>query len=141
MAELIYNGFYREVELPDPEPDYSDIQEKYDELEGESAVIEDDDRHTLLEIHCDMIMPPPFEEPNGLACPYVITIDKSSRTVLSIRKNWYENDSKKPSDYTSPTTDTYPDSDFMEPDSYISSVASRKAHFYTTATHRRGNAF
>ena len=34
---------------------------------------------------------------------------------------------KKPSDYTSPTTDTYPDSDFMEPDSYISSVASRKA--------------
>ena len=95
VAELIYNGFYREVELPDPEPDYSDIQEKYDELEGESAVIEDDDRHTLLEIHCDMLMPPPFEEPNGLACPYVITIDKSSRTVLSIRKNWYENDPEK----------------------------------------------
>ena len=95
VAELIYNGFYREVELPDPEPDYSDIQEKYDELDGEAAVIEDDDRHTLLEIHTDMLMPPPFNEPNGLACPYVITIDKSSRTILSIRKNWYENDPEK----------------------------------------------
>lgn len=95
IAELQFNGFYIDVDLPDPEPDYSDIQEKYDEIDGETAVIEDDDRHTILEIHADLNMPEPFEDPDGLARPYVITIDKSSLTILSIRRNWYEDDPKK----------------------------------------------
>ena len=95
IAKLQDNGFYRDVELPDPEPDMSDIQEKYDELDGESATIEDDDRHTLLEMHVDMEMPEPFDEEDGIARPYVITIDKSSRTILSIRRNYYEDDKKK----------------------------------------------
>ena len=95
IAKLQSNGFYRDVELPDPEPDMSDIQEKYDELDGESATIEDDDRHTLLEMHVDMEMPEPFDEEDGIARPYVITIDKSSKTILSIRRNYYEDDKKK----------------------------------------------
>ncbi len=95
IAKLQDNGFYRDIELPDPEPDMSDIQEKYDELDGESATIEDDDRHTLLEMHVDMEMPEPFDEEDGIARPYVITIDKSSRTILSIRRNYYEDDKKK----------------------------------------------
>jgi hypothetical protein len=95
IAKLQDNGFYRDVELPDPEPDMSDIQEKYDELDGESATIEDDDRHTLLEMHVEMEMPEPFDEEDGIARPYVITIDKSSKTILSIRRNYYEDDKKK----------------------------------------------
>jgi len=95
IAKLQDNGFYRDIELPDPEPDMSDIQEKYDELDGESATIEDDDRHTLLEMHVEMEMPEPFDEEDGIARPYVITIDKSSRTILSIRRNYYEDDKKK----------------------------------------------
>jgi hypothetical protein len=95
IAKLQDNGFYRDVELPDPEPDMSDIQEKYDELDGENATIEDDDRHTLLEMHVDMEMPEPFNEEDGIARPYVITIDKSSREILSIRRNYYEDDKKK----------------------------------------------
>jgi hypothetical protein len=95
IAKLMNNGFYRDIELPEPEPDFSDIQEKYDELEGESATIEDDDRHTLLEMHVEMEMPEPFEEEDGIARPYVITIDKSSREILSIRRNYYEDDKKK----------------------------------------------
>ena len=95
IAKLMNNGFYRDMELPEPEPDFSDIQEKYDELEGESATIEDDDRHTLLEMHVEMEMPEPFEEEDGIARPYVITIDKSSREILSIRRNYYEDDKKK----------------------------------------------
>jgi len=95
IAKLQDNGFYRDIELPDPEPDMSDIQEKYDELDGESATIEDDDRHTLLEMHVEMEMPEPFNEEDGIARPYVITIDKSSRTILSIRRNYYEDDKKK----------------------------------------------
>ena len=89
------NGFYKDVDLPDPEPDMSDIQEKYDELDGESATIEDDDRHTLLEIHADLELPEPFEDKDGIARPYVVTIDKSSKTILSIRRNYYEDDEKK----------------------------------------------
>ena len=95
IRELQVNDFYLDVDLPEPQPDYSDIQEKYDEIEGETAVVEDDDRHTLLEMHVDVIMPEPFDDPDGIARPYIITIDKSSETVLSIRRNWYEGDSKK----------------------------------------------
>ena len=95
IIKLQSTGFYRDIDLPDPEPDMSDIQEKYDELDGESATIEDDDRHTLLEMHVDMEMPEPFNEEDGIARPYVITIDKSSREILSIRRNYYEDDKKK----------------------------------------------
>jgi hypothetical protein len=95
ILKLQNNGFYRDVELPDPEPDMSDIQEKYDELDGETTSIEDDDRHTLLEMHVEMEMPEPFNDEDGIARPYVITIDKSSREILSIRRNYYEDDKKK----------------------------------------------
>ena len=95
IVELQVNGFYIDVDLPDPEPDISDIQEKYDEIEGEVAVLEEDDRHTLLEMHVDLLMPEPFEDKDGIARPYIVTIDKSSETILAIRRNWYEDDSKK----------------------------------------------
>jgi hypothetical protein len=95
ILKLQNNGFYRDIDLPEPEPDYSDIQEKYDDLDGETATVEDDDRHTLLEMHVDIELPEPFEEEDGIARPYVVTIDKSSREILSIRRNYYEDDKKK----------------------------------------------
>ena len=95
VLKLQNNGFYRDVDLPEPEPEYSDIQEKYDDLDGESATLEDDDRHTLLEMHTDIELPEPFQEEDGIARPYVVTIEKSSRTILSIRRNFYEDDEKK----------------------------------------------
>ena len=95
IKELMVNGFYREVELSDPEQDDSEIQEKYDEMDGAEHVYEDDERYTILEMHVDVDMPEPFDDSDGLARPYVVTIDKSSRTILSIRKNWYEIDPKK----------------------------------------------
>jgi len=96
IHRMMVNGFYRDIDLPDPAPEYSDIEEKYDELEGETPYgVEDDDRHTILEMHVDYDLPEPFGDADGIARPYVITIDKSSRTVLSIRRNWYEDDPKK----------------------------------------------
>lgn len=95
VLQLQINGFYREVDVPDPEPDYSDIKQKYDELDGEEAIIEDDDRHTILEMHVDINMPEQFDDPDGIARPHVITIDKTSATILAIRRNWYEDDEKK----------------------------------------------
>lgn len=94
ILELQVNGFYRDVELPSPERDISDIQEKYNELDGEEISMDDDDRYTLLEMHVDMNMPEEYDDEDGIARPYVVTIDKSSRTILSIRRNWYEDDRK-----------------------------------------------
>ena len=95
VMKLQLNGFYRDVDLPDPSPETSDIQKKYNELMGEDGSIEDDDRHTLLEMHVTMNMPEEFDDPDGVPRPYIVTIDKTSQTVLSIRRNWYEDDPKK----------------------------------------------
>lgn len=95
VKELMVSGFYRDIDLPEPTIDESDIQDKYDEMEGNESVYEEDDRYTILEMHVDIELPEPFQDKDGLARPYVVTIDKSSRTILSIRRNWYETDPKK----------------------------------------------
>ena len=95
IMKLQAGGFYRDVELPEPTADLSDIQEKYDEMNGEEAVIDDDDRHTVLEMHVTMNMPEEYDDPDGIPRPYVVTIDKSSREILAIRRNWYDDDTRK----------------------------------------------
>jgi hypothetical protein len=95
VMKLQTMGFYRDVELPSPAPEISDIQKKYNELAGEDGSIEDDDRHMLLEMHVTMNMPEEFDDPDGIPRPYIVTIDKTSMTVLAIRRNWYEDDPKK----------------------------------------------
>lgn len=95
IRALQVNGFYMDIDLPEPTRDITDIEEKYNEMEGTEVVMDDDTRHTLLEMHVDMQMPEPFDDPDGLARPYVITIDMSSETILAIRRNWYEQDVKK----------------------------------------------
>jgi len=100
IRKLQVSGFYRDVELSPPSPDISEIQKSYDKLNGESKGMDLDSRYTLLEMVVDYDIAG-FEdtdsmgEPTGIALPYVITMDKSSRTILSIRKNWYEDDPLK----------------------------------------------
>lgn len=88
IRKLQVSGFYRDVELPAPAPNLTDVQEKMDNIIGSSSPgIQYDERHTLLEIHADIDLVG-FECEDGVAKPYVVTIDKDSRTVLSIRRNW-----------------------------------------------------
>jgi hypothetical protein len=99
IRKLQVAGFYIDVDLPPPAPDISEIQQKYNRLTGDSENYEFDNRHTLLEMHADIDLLG-FEDtdrgtPTGIALPYVVTIDKSSRTILAIRRNWYEDDPKK----------------------------------------------
>lgn len=99
IRKLQVAGFYIDVDLPSPTPDLSEIQAKYNRLTGDSENYEYDTRHTLLEMQVDIDLPG-FEdmdggEPTGIALPYVVTIDKSSRTILSVRRNWYEDDPNK----------------------------------------------
>lgn len=93
IRKLQVAGFYKDIELPASTPDMSEIQQKYDRLTGD-ADIEHDSRHTLLEMHVDLDLKG-FEDKDGIALPYVVTIDKSSREVLSIRRNWLEDDETK----------------------------------------------
>ena len=95
VRKLQVAGFYLDVELPDPVAEPSEIQDKYDEIEGSEGSITEDDRHTLLEMHVDIDLPEPYEDADGISRPYVVTIDLSSKTILSIRRNWYEGDEKK----------------------------------------------
>ena len=53
IRELMVNGFYSDVDLPEPHQDQSEIQEKYDEMEGNESVYEDDERYTIL--RCTLI--------------------------------------------------------------------------------------
>lgn len=96
LAKMMVNGFYSDLDLPDPAAEPTDIDEKYDELTGETEMgYEEDSRYTILEFHVDYDLPEPFSDPDGISRPFIITVDKSSRTVLSIRRNWYEEDEKK----------------------------------------------
>ena len=99
LRKLQVMGFYRDVPLEEAEPDYSDIQRTYDDIQGEDPTVDYDDRHTILEIHVDLDLLGYEDvvdgEPTGIACPYVVTIDKSSGIILAIRKNWMEDDPKK----------------------------------------------
>ncbi len=95
VLKLQVNGFYRDVELPAATRDVTDIEEKYNELEGSEPTFSDDPRHTILEMHVDLDLPEPFDDVDGVALPYVVTVDKSSSIVLAIRRNWYESDRKR----------------------------------------------
>ena len=99
IRKLQVSGFYLDVDLDKASFDPDRIKLKYDELTGDTGNYEADSRHTLLEMQVDLDLPG-FEderdgELTGINLPYVITIDLSSRTVLSVRRNWYEEDDLK----------------------------------------------
>ena len=100
IRKLQVSGFYRDVDLVDDPTSEGRIQEKYDELTGESPSYDADGRHTILEMHVDIDLKG-FEdvddccEETGIALPYVVTIDQGSRTILSIRRNWVESDENR----------------------------------------------
>ena len=91
VRKLQVSGFYRDVELQSSDISTDIVQEKYDEISGIHFSASDSDRLQLLEMHVDYDLPG-FEDPDGIALPYVITIDKASGEVLSIYRNWSEED-------------------------------------------------
>jgi len=92
LKKLQVAGFYRDIDLGDPVRIFTDIEKKKAEEQGYSLT--DDDRYQVLEIHVDYDLPG-YEDPDGVALPYVITIDRGSTKVLAIRRNYEEGDSLK----------------------------------------------
>ena len=100
IRKMQFNGFYKDIDIPDGSQKNSDITKKYNEITGESDTYNYDQNHTILEMQVDLDLEG-FEdtdengEETGIAIPYVVTIDFPSGIILSIRRNYYEDDAKK----------------------------------------------
>ena len=94
------SGFYKDVELGEPPLQQDEIEKKQLELQG-IRVSKQADVYTLLECHVDLDLEgfedkdPQTGEPTGIKLPYIVTIEESSREVLSIRRNYKANDPLK----------------------------------------------
>ncbi len=91
IASAMYSGMYAEIDLPDAYiPEQSDLTQKMDTVLGLSPSSDTDMQYVLLEQHCYLDI-----EGLGYECPYIVTIEETSRKVLSIRRNWNEDDKTK----------------------------------------------
>ena len=93
IIKLQQAGFYRDVELGDPDRKVEDIQKAKDKETGFSDL--NDDRYTLYECHADLYIEDDKhadvdedKEQTEIALPYVVTLIKGTNEVLAIRRNW-----------------------------------------------------
>ena len=89
LRKLQVAGFYRDVDLGEPMRIMDEVEKRKAEQQGFSASM--DDRFQILEVHCHLDLPG-HEDPDGVALPYIVTIERGTRTILSIRRNWLEED-------------------------------------------------
>ena len=93
------SGFYKDIDLGSPEDKETDVEKKERELEGVTKT-KNEDVFTLLECHIDLDLEG-FEqldengEPTGIKVPYIVTLEESSREILSIRRNYEIGDPKR----------------------------------------------
>ena len=92
LRRLQVAGFYRDVDLGTPAVMMDEVEKKIAEKMGFRA--SQDDRFKLLEMHVNLDLPG-YESEDGVAYPYVVTIEKGTQTVLSIRRNWNPDDTTK----------------------------------------------
>ncbi len=93
-------GLYRDIDL-DGDENYENDQvgEKKDELSGVEP--KNDDVYTILEAHIHLEIEgmedidPKTNEPTGVKFPYIVTLDEGSGKILSITRNWEEQDQLK----------------------------------------------
>ena len=98
LKKLQVSGFYRDIDLEEPSDYLDEIEKKIAEKMGFSASY--DDRYKILEMHVDLNLAG-YEDKDkkgketGIALPYVVTIDKGSSEILSIRRNYQPDDDLK----------------------------------------------
>jgi len=97
LRKLQVAGFYRDIELPDPQDTFDEVEKKIAEKMGFRA--SSDERYKILEMHVDLDLPDdPYGskddkgEATGIAVPYIVTVEKQTKTILAIRRNWHPED-------------------------------------------------
>jgi hypothetical protein len=95
IVKLQKAGFYRDIELPDPSKEQTNIQKAKDKETGFSDL--NDERYIIFECHVDLDLDGYQDkdgdgEETGIALPYVVTLIKGTNEVLAIRRNWKEDD-------------------------------------------------
>jgi hypothetical protein len=90
-------GFYKDIDLGEPDYDLDNVEKKIAEQMGFDAT--NDDRYKILEMNVNLDLEG-YEDKDGnrktgIALPYVVTIDKGTSEILAIRRNWNQDDSKK----------------------------------------------
>ena len=97
MRRLMHAGFYRDIELPEPQNTFDEIEKSIAQKMGFQASA--DDRYKVLEMQVDLDLPGYEDvedgEETGIALPYVVTIEKQTGEVLAIRRNWRSDDETK----------------------------------------------
>jgi hypothetical protein len=97
VHKLQQMGFYRDIELGDPDYDLDEVEKKIAEQMGFDAT--NDDRYKILEMNVNLDLEGYEDEDDqgttGIALPYIVTIDKGTTEILSIRRNWNPDDKKK----------------------------------------------
>ena len=97
LLKKMASGFYMEVDLMKPQKKEDKIQDKYNELEGIKPVETNDYIYNVLEMHVDLDLSDYISEDEdslGIKIPYIVTIEESTRQVLSIYRNYNKDDSK-----------------------------------------------
>ena len=89
IRKLQVSGFYVDEDLGDPLQFYTDVEKKKAEDQGYN--LSDDDRYQIYEIHVDYDLPG-YEDEDGIALPYVVTLERGTTKILAIRRNWDEDD-------------------------------------------------
>jgi hypothetical protein len=92
LHKLQVAGFYRDVDLGEPFLDIDEAEKKIAEKLGFNPT--EDDRFKILEIHVNLDLENGDSE-DGIALPYVVTIEKGTGTILAIRRNWNPDDKLK----------------------------------------------
>ena len=95
IIKLQEAGFYRDVDIGDPDKAISEINKAKDKETGFSDL--NDERFTLYESHVDLYLKgdPLCEDDSEIALPYVVTMIRGTNTILSVRRNWNEDDELK----------------------------------------------
>jgi hypothetical protein len=92
LKKLMVAGFYKDVELGEPSHTVDEAEKKIAEKMGFNA--SEDDRYKILEMHVNLDLENGDDE-DGIALPYVVTIEQGTSTVLAIRRNWDPEDDLK----------------------------------------------
>jgi hypothetical protein len=103
MKRMKLLGAYRDATLTQPTPQPNVVDAKIAGIQGTQPTRDrpEDEPFTLYETQCEIDLEEGFDHPSmsgsqfkdaGIPLPYLVTIDKDSREILQLRRDWEEGD-------------------------------------------------